>query len=117
MIPHVIKYGNDDRTVLQKISDKFKGDKRIVNIPAGAARELKAIIAKSKFCIGARTHMTIAGYSSGVPTIAVGYSVKSAGIARDLFGTEKNYVINVKNITGEDELTKTFKRLKEKGKK
>ena len=54
--------------------------------------------------IGARTHSTIAAYSSGVPTLVVGYSVKAKGIAKDLFGTEENYVLPVQALKEENNL-------------
>ncbi len=53
-----------------------------------------------------RTHATIAAYSTGVPTLVVGYSVKARGIARDLFGTEDGYVLPVQQLKESDELTK-----------
>ena len=56
--------------------------------------------------IGARTHSTIAAYSSCVPTLVVGYSVKAKGIAEDLFGTTENYVIPTQELRTEDQLTK-----------
>jgi len=35
---------------------------------------------------GHRTHSTIAGLSSGVPTLSFAYSIKAQGINRDIFG-------------------------------
>ena len=61
--------------------------------------------------VGARTHATIAAYSSCVPTLVLGYSVKSRGIARDLFGNEENYVLPVQSLQEPDELTKHFRWL------
>ncbi|MBR5116894.1 MAG: polysaccharide pyruvyl transferase family protein, partial [Lachnospiraceae bacterium] len=61
---------------------------------------LKREIAGCQFFIGARTHATIAAYSSLVPTLVVGYSVKSRGIARDLFGGEQGLVLPVQELTG-----------------
>ena len=58
--------------------------------------------------VGARTHATIAAYSSCVPTLGVGYSVKARGIARDLFGTEDNYVLPVQTLKKENQLTDAF---------
>ena len=49
--------------------------------------------------IGARTHATIAAYSTCVPTLVIGYSVKSRGIAKDIFGTDEGLVIPVSEIT------------------
>ena len=37
-------------------------------------------------------------YSSCVPTLVVGYSVKARGIARDIFGTEDRYVLPVQSL-------------------
>ena len=69
---------------------------------------MKAYISKCRFFIGARTHATIAAYSTCVPTLVVGYSVKSKGIAKDIFGTYDKYVIPVQDLT-EENLVKEFK--------
>lgn len=61
--------------------------------------------------IGARTHSTIAAYSHCVPTLVLGYSVKSRRIAKDLFGTEENYVLPVQKLVNTDELVNGFKWL------
>lgn len=50
------------------------------------AAQLKYLISKFRFFIGARTHATIAAFSTGVPTVSIAYSVKAKGINRDLFG-------------------------------
>ena len=43
-----------------------------------------------------------------MPTLVVGYSVKSRGIAQDLFGTEENYVLPVQDLKTENELMSRF---------
>ena len=108
LIPHVVWASNDDRTVLQKLYDDFKQNPRLIMIGDHSAPELKYIISKCRMFIGARTHATIAAYSSCVPTLVVGYSVKARGIARDLFGTEENYVLPVQQLTNPDQLTMAF---------
>ena len=57
------------------------------------AAERKYLISRCEMMICCRTHASIAGYSSGVPTLVLGYSVKSAGIGRDM-GME-NWVIPI----------------------
>ena len=109
LIPHVIWSDGDDRIPLQKLYDEFKNTKRVIMVSDHSAEELKYIISKCRFFIGARTHSTIAAYSSSVTTLVLGYSVKSRGIARDLFGTEEKYVLPVQNITKETELMEAFK--------
>ncbi len=108
LIPHVIWSGNDDRSILNKLYDEFKKSKRIVVIQDCNCMQLKGYIAKCRFFVGARTHATIAAYSTEVPTLVVGYSIKSRGIAKDIFGSEENYVIPVEQIKEENKLTQTF---------
>lgn len=112
LIPHVVWTSNDDRTVLQKLYEDFDRDPRLILVGDHSAPELKYIISKCRMFIGARTHATIAAYSSCVPTLVVGYSVKARGIARDLFGTEENYVLPVQQLTNPEQLTDAFVWLK-----
>ncbi|MBE6730274.1 MAG: polysaccharide pyruvyl transferase family protein [Ruminococcaceae bacterium] len=108
LIPHVVWEDGDDRIPLRKLYEEFKDTKRVIMVEDHTCRELKYIISKCRFFIGARTHATIAAYSSCVPTLVLGYSVKSRGIARDLFGSEENYVLPVQNLKCSDELAKGF---------
>lgn len=108
LIPHVTWEGNDDREALAELASFFPEEKRIITFPEMGCRELKGIISKCRFFIGARTHATIAAYSSCVPTLVVGYSVKARGIARDIFGTEDGYVLPVQELQAESDLTDAF---------
>lgn len=113
LIPHVVWAYNDDRTVLRKLYDDFGKNPRLIMVEDHSAPELKYIISKCRMFVGARTHATIAAYSSCVPTLVVGYSVKARGIARDLFGTEESYVLPVQQLSAPEQLTKAFCRLRE----
>ena len=102
LIPHVVWQRSDDRVPLQKLCDAFRETGRVTMIPDLPAEQLKGIIANCRFFIGARTHATIAAYSSLVPTLVIGYSVKARGIAEDLFGRSFRYVLPVQELhTGE----------------
>ena len=79
-------------------------------------RQLKYIISQCRFLVTARTHASIAAYSTGVPTLVLGYSVKSRGIARDIFGTEEKYVLPVQSLLKSTELTDAFEWLTEQEK-
>ena len=107
-VPHVVWENNDDRIPLQKLYQEFQGTGRVCLIEDQDARKLKWIISQCSYFIGARTHATIAAYSTGVPTLALGYSVKSRGIARDLFGAEEHYILPYQDITSSDMLLKNF---------
>lgn len=104
LIPHVMWKNNDDRLALEELYRGYEKNERVVLFPDMSCRKLKYVISKCRAFIGARTHATIAAYSSCVPTLVVGYSVKARGIAKDLFGTEKHYVLPVQELEKEGEL-------------
>ena len=108
LIPHVVWSHNDDRKPLSQLYEMFKDTGRMVMIEDHNAEELKGYIARCRFMVVARTHASIAAYSTQVPTLVVGYSVKACGIAKDIFGTEDNYVIPVQSLQRADELMKGF---------
>lgn len=108
LIPHVIWDHDNDLTVNESLFNRYSSTNRIANLPDYNCEELKGYISQCKYFVGARTHATIAAYSSIIPTLVLGYSVKSKGIARDLFGTEENYVLSTQSITGENELVDSF---------
>ena len=108
LIPHVIWERNDDRKTLEELYSFFRNNERVVMIPDCGAKELKGYISRCRFFIGARTHATIAAYSSMVPTLVVGYSVKAKGIAKDLFGTYENYVKPVQELETTEQLKEAF---------
>ena len=111
LIPHVVWERNDDRKPVHALYEAFAETGRVTQIGDGNCQELKGFIGRCRFFVGARTHATIAAYSTGVPTLVAGYSVKARGIARDLFGTEENYVLPVQNLKKKDDLTKGFQWL------
>ena len=108
LISHVVWDHDDDREVIGKLLKRYNGDSRISCVMEGNAPQLKWVISNCKMFIGARTHSTIAAYSTCVPTLVIGYSVKARGIAKDLFGTDKNYVVPVQGLKNEDDMVRSF---------
>ncbi|MBR5597745.1 MAG: polysaccharide pyruvyl transferase family protein [Lachnospiraceae bacterium] len=111
LIPHVVWSRNDDRVTIEELYYFFKDEPRVVKLGDCSCEELKGYISRCRFFIGARTHATIAAYSSKVPTLVVGYSVKAKGIAKDLFGTHEKYVEPVQNLETEEQLLAAFQWL------
>lgn len=107
LIPHVVKESTDDRNTLHQIAEQFDSD-RVRIVEDQNCMRLKGLISQCKLFVGARTHATIAAYSTCVPTLVSGYSVKARGIARDLFGTEQNYVVPVQEMKTAQDLTKAY---------
>ena len=112
LIPHVVWAGGDDRNPMKELYEAFSHTGRILQIGDASAPVLKGYISRCRMFIGARTHATIAAYSTCVPTLVVGYSVKARGIAKDLFGTDKNYVLPVQSLQKKEELLAGFEWLK-----
>ena len=105
LIPHV----ENDIIPLRKLYDDYKESGRVVLIENKyTAPQLKYIISKCKMFIGARTHATIAAYSTYVPTLVIGYSVKAKGIAKDLFGNSEGLILPVQELKSEKQLVDYF---------
>ena len=110
LIPHVIwKDNNDDRIPSRELYEKFKSTNRVSLLVDNKCEVLKGYISRCRFFIGARTHATIAAYSTNVPTLVIGYSVKAKGIAKDIFGSYENYVLPVQSLSKENDLVDAFK--------
>jgi len=108
LTPHVMEGGNNDYEVLQKYYEEFQAGGRVLLLPNHlTAVQYKGYIARMRFFIGARTHATIAAYSNYVPTMVLGYSVKSKGISKDLFGEEK-LVLGIDEISDSRKLKQGF---------
>lgn len=108
LIPHVVIEGNDDRIPLRHLYEEFAHTSRVLLVDDHNCCELKGYISRCRMFIGARTHATIAAYSTCVPTLVLGYSVKSKGIARDIFGSEEHYVLPVQEMQNPEELASGF---------
>jgi colanic acid/amylovoran biosynthesis protein len=111
LTPHVIDTGNSDYEVLYEYYEEFKDTGRVLILPDNLnAMQYKGYIARMRFFIGARTHATIAAYSSCVPTMVLGYSVKSKGIAKDIFGEEK-LVLGLEELSDCKKLVNKFQEM------
>jgi len=108
LIPHVDSIDgsdwNSDYLYMQRLIKRF-------SLPVGtiptrislAPRDMNAVqtkylISQCRFFIGARTHATIAAWSTHVPTISIAYSVKATGLNTDLFG-DLRYVIETPKLS------------------
>ena len=96
-----------------ELYDKFKSTNRVSLLEDNNCEILKGYISRCRFFIGARTHATIAAYSTNVPTLVIGYSVKAKGIAKDIFGTYENYVLPVQSLSNKDDLINAFEWMKD----
>ena len=112
LIPHVLWDHDNDMIPLSKLFDLFKNTGRVILIgDTYNCMELKGFISRCKLFIGARTHATIAAYSTGVPTLVIGYSVKARGIAKDIFGSEDKYILPVQKLEQENQLINAYDSL------
>ncbi|MDU4323843.1 polysaccharide pyruvyl transferase family protein [uncultured Clostridium sp.] len=108
LTPHVMIEGNDDFKTLNTFYEEFKDTGRVIILPNNLnAIQYKGYIARMRAFIGARTHATIAAYSNNVPTMVLGYSIKSRGIAKDLFGYER-LVLGINEISDSNKLKNSF---------
>lgn len=107
LIPHVIWEFDNDLVPLSRLFSEFSHTGRVILADADKtlnAMQLKYIISQCNTFVAARTHASIAAYSTGVPTLVVGYSVKARGLALDLFGQTEGYTISASSLRGGNEL-------------
>lgn len=110
LIPHVFWKGQDDRIVCSLIKEKASNPKRIQTLNTEIMNycQIRYAISKCRYFIGARTHAMISAYSTCTPSIALGYSIKSRGIAKDL-GLDERLVIDYHNVKNAEEIIESFK--------
>ncbi|MEM4360235.1 MAG: polysaccharide pyruvyl transferase family protein [Candidatus Bilamarchaeaceae archaeon] len=102
-VPHVTGGQHCDYKFLNYIADLLRdqGFTRPLVVPDNlTAPEYKWIISQARVFIGARTHSTIAAFSSGVPTISLAYSLKARGLTQDMYGTNE-FCIEGSKVTPE----------------
>lgn len=109
LVPHVLMPTDNDLTLLQEIYNKINDKRVYIFYEKLSAAEYKYIISKCRFGVFARTHASIAAYSSCIPSIVIGYSVKSKGIAIDL-GLEE-YVLPLESFKDDCSLLSMFNKL------
>jgi colanic acid/amylovoran biosynthesis protein len=91
LVPHVhdTRPHNDDRMIVSRLLERCGFAPRIrAALGELRAADFKGLIARSDMVVGERMHACIAGLSSGVATMAVGYSVKAEGIVTDVLGPD-----------------------------
>lgn len=108
LIPHVFWRGQDDRLIANVILQHFNSNHRIQVLDSDRLNycQLRYVISRCRFFVGARTHAAISAYSTCVPTLALGYSIKSKGIAKDL-GLSEKLILDSKSFQKGD-LLKSF---------
>ena len=114
LIPHVIfqkKYADYEK--LKELYGLFVKTSRVIMVEDQNCYRLKGYISKCRFLITCRTHASIAAYSTCIPTLVLGYSIKARGIAKDLFGTDEHFVVPVQSLKHKNDLCREFSWLME----
>ncbi len=91
IVPHVQEnsVNNNDRLLVTDLLKSLDFDPRIRLIGADhTASEFKGILSACDMVIAERMHAAIAGLSTGVCTVAIGYSIKAEGIMSNLLEPE-----------------------------
>ncbi|MBQ8239709.1 MAG: polysaccharide pyruvyl transferase family protein [Bacteroides sp.] len=98
LIPHVLWNGQDDRLISKEIVNHYNSNRiSVLDSDSLNYEQIRYVISKCLMFIGARTHAIISAYATCTPAIALGYSVKARGIAKDLQLNE-NLVVDSKNF-------------------
>lgn len=116
LIPHVLWKGirEDDRIISRTVKEIYKDNERVSILDSNLLNycELRYVISNCRFFIGARTHSVISAYSTCRPTVALGYSIKARGIAKDV-GLDPKTVVDSKHLTNDHQILDAFKYIQE----
>jgi colanic acid/amylovoran biosynthesis protein len=114
LVPHSQYPEGDDRIISSNLHKFFNYDSRIHLAGADhTASEFKGLISHADFVIAERMHAAIAGLSSCIPTLVVGYSIKAEGIMVDLLGDTSAHdgvLISIQNFLDFSLASKTLER-------
>jgi len=112
LIPHVMMPSDNDFFLLSDLWNQLsKEEKSRTYLLDGShsAAEYKYAVSLCQLVICARTHVSIAAYSLGIPTLVIGYSVKARGIACDL--SMDKYILDIAAINESNIITDIFIQL------
>lgn len=101
LVPHVFWQGQDDRIISHLIAGQYSdyADRlSLLDSEKLNYQQIRYVISQCYCFIGGRTHAVISAYATCTPAIALGYSIKSKGIARDLQLPEELVVDCVNDI-------------------
>jgi len=120
LLPHVFgpHTWNDDYRLLSTVRRKLDArnlERVAIPSPNLSAPELKWIASNCSVFAGSRTHATLAAVSTGVPTLAFGYSRKAQGLMRDLYDAD-DYVIPPAEFTIDNVISSLSKLISQESK-
>ena len=110
LIPHVFWKGQDDRDSINYIANKYQKHVHVIDSENMSYLQIRYLISKCTFFIGGRTHSVISAYSTHVPCLALGYSIKSKGIAKDI-GLPDYSVIDSNHLKSDKDVLEAFIQL------
>lgn len=115
LIPHVISPHSNDHAFLKEVLRLYgKNDPEVQLLTADFnAAQTKWVISRCDVIAAARTHATIAGFSTKIPTVSFAYSLKAKGLNRDIFGNPDKYLLDPKTISPETTVEKIELALRE----
>ncbi len=98
LVPHVTSPNHDDHLFLTRVKSRLPPGAVLMLPRTLSAAQTKHVISRLSCLVAARTHATIAAFSTCVPTVTLAYSVKAWGINEALFGHTR-YVIGPADLT------------------
>lgn len=109
LIPHVMWETQNDMVVCGNVYNIYKNSQSVFLLDSDSYNycQIRNIISNCEIFIGGRTHSVISAYSTCVPAIALGYSIKSMGIANDV-GMPLETVVDTTKVTNDSVLINAF---------
>lgn len=106
LIPYCVKSCCNDCLLFTALEREFEESDRILRREDGDCRVLRGDLSLCRCCVG--TAGALAAWSCGVPGLCLGSSSRAQGLARTLFGSQREAVVSVAALKREDALTDRF---------
>lgn len=103
LIPHVFCKNNNDHEFMEKLTIKCP-QANLIDAKYNCM-ELKYIISNCNYFVGARTHATIAAFSTSIPTLSLAYSMKALGLNEEIFKS-KEFLLDSNDFSSDNLINK-----------
>lgn len=106
LIPYCVRPRWNDCLLLEALRSQFPDSHRICTIADGDSRSLRGDLTRCRVVVGAAG--AAAAWSCGIPALHMGLSARAVGLAAELFGSWREAVVPVGELTDEQALLNRF---------
>ncbi len=110
LIPCRVQPGRSDLPALEALYVPYRRSERVCLLPDGDCCALRGDVARCSCFVGVGRSV-LAAYACGVPALCVACAPEDGGVAEDLLGSSRGYVLPVRLMQRQEDLSQSFRYL------